>query len=242
MLTYHGIGDVAAALDPHGLMITPERFGRHLDWLGAAGYELGRVDRVWGELQRAPGRQGLAALSFDDGLARTLFSLLPLLEPRGAQATAFITTGQLGRRHPDLGVDERIVTAAEVVELAAAGMEMGAHSVDHPDLTMLPYTAVLDQMRRSKATLEDLIGAPVTSFAYPHGRFSPSVAAAAREAGFACACASGGGGHWLPYALPREGMLPSTGVRRLRLKAWGLDGPLLAAAGARFRVRQVLAR
>lgn len=241
MLTYHGVSDVRRGDDPHGLMTSSERFARHVEWLSAAGYELGRVDHVWTELQRAPGRQGLGAISFDDGLAKTLFGTLPTLERHGAHATAFITTGYLGRRHPDLGGDERIVTASQVVELAHAGMEIGAHSVSHPDLTTLPYLAVLDEMRRSKATLEDLIAAPVTSFAYPHGRFSPSVAAAAREAGFGCACASSGGAHWRAYALPREGMLPSTGVARLALKVWGLDGPVLAVAHARTRVRQALA-
>lgn len=236
-LTYHGVGDVPPGHDPHGLMTSPPRFARHVAWLSDAGYELGRVDHVWTELQRAPRRQGLAAVSFDDGLADTLFGVLPVLERHGAQATAFITTGYLGRRHPDLRGDEQIVTAAQVVELFEAGMEIGAHSVSHPDLTTLSYVAVLDEMRRSRATLEDLVGAPVTSFAYPHGRFSPSVAAAAREAGFRCACASGGGADWRPYALPREGMLPSTGLRRLALKAWGLDAPVLAVAHARSRGR-----
>jgi peptidoglycan/xylan/chitin deacetylase (PgdA/CDA1 family) len=46
------------------------------------------------------------------------------------------------------------------------------------------------EISRSKAVLESLAGRPVTSFAYPHGAFSPATVGLVREAGFTLACST----------------------------------------------------
>jgi hypothetical protein len=50
-----------------------------------------------------------------------------------------------------------------------------------------------DEIRQSKMRLEELIGRPVSSFAYPEGLYSDfthETAALVRDAGFACGCAA----------------------------------------------------
>jgi len=56
-----------------------------------------------------------------------------------------------------------------VRELHATGVEVGSHAVHHVSLDRLPAARLRDEVRSSKAWLEDLIGAEVRSFAYPHG-------------------------------------------------------------------------
>ena len=75
--------------------------------------------------------------------------------------------------------------------MAKGGLvEVGSHTVTHPALANLPLSVQREQIRRSKASLEDVLGRPVTSFSYPHGSYTPETAALVREAGFACACSS----------------------------------------------------
>ncbi len=48
-------------------------------------------------------------------------------------------------------------------------MTIGAHSLNHPRLRLLPEDAARHEMAESKARLEAEFGKPVTHFAYPVG-------------------------------------------------------------------------
>ncbi len=88
----------------------------------------------------------------------------------------------------------RALTRDEVYQLAAGGIvEIGAHTVSHPVLSALPATAQRAEIQESKARLEEILGRPVTSFAYPYGTrsdYTSETVAVVRETGFACACST----------------------------------------------------
>jgi len=90
-----------------------------------------------------------------------------------------------------------MMTSAQVRALAGAGMEIGAHTVSHPILARLDEDTALQELRRSKAALEDLLGHPVRSFAYPNGRpgrdYLPRDVLLARQAGFELAVSTAHG-------------------------------------------------
>lgn len=228
-LCYHGIGDERPQDDPYGLMIPQEQFAAHVDALLDRGYRLVGVTELW-EAISDPDRSanGLGAITFDDGLADTMHAATEVLSARGQTATAFLATGLLGRDHPDLGSPRRILTPQEVVELEAAGIEIGAHSVSHADLAELDEDASFEEMRASRETLEEILGHPVRTMAYPFGRHTAATRRAAERAGYDIACGCTGAGRWRPMELPREPVHPSTSIRRIKLKAAGVYAPLLA--------------
>jgi peptidoglycan/xylan/chitin deacetylase (PgdA/CDA1 family) len=73
--------------------------------------------------------------------------------------------------------------------LEAAGVEIGAHSETHSHLDVMPLSAAEREIRCSKSRLEDVLGHPVRTFAYPHGYHNARVTALVRQAGFDSACA-----------------------------------------------------
>jgi hypothetical protein len=227
VLCYHGVGRVAGA-DPHGLFVSRELFGEHVDIIQSQQYDVMPVGELWRSTQRNADGEHRASISFDDGLVQTAREAIPMLLERGLRCSMFIATGLMGKRHPDLD-EEMIVSREEVVELAQAGVEIGAHTVDHVELNDLPFEQALDQLRRSRATLEDLLGKEVTSMAYPYGKPKGQTPLAAERAGYEIACACVGPGPWQPFNLPREPIFPSVTPLRLRLKMAGLYGPLHAA-------------
>jgi peptidoglycan/xylan/chitin deacetylase (PgdA/CDA1 family) len=83
----------------------------------------------------------------------------------------------------------RVVREDELVELARGGLvDVGSHTVTH---AMFPAQAAALQAREladSKTALETILGAPVTTFAYPHGERAPESPGLVRDAGFACGC------------------------------------------------------
>jgi peptidoglycan/xylan/chitin deacetylase (PgdA/CDA1 family) len=86
----------------------------------------------------------------------------------------------------------RCLSLQEVFTLTQGNLvESGAHTVTHPVLATLPLDSQLDEIRRSKARLQEIVSRPVTSFAYPYGKqrdYAAETVSMVREAGFACAC------------------------------------------------------
>jgi glycosyltransferase involved in cell wall biosynthesis/peptidoglycan/xylan/chitin deacetylase (PgdA/CDA1 family) len=241
VLCYHGVGSVAKGSDPSGIFVSRDLFQSHLEVIAERDYELVSVGELWSRMKDAGSAHavnGVGSISFDDGLVKTVRDALPLLFGRGIRCSMFIPTGLMGQPHPDIN-GELIVSAEEILELADAGVEIGAHSVDHVRLSRLSYSDALDQMRRSRATLEDLLGKPVTVMAYPFGALNARTARAAREAGFEVACACSGPGPWRALSLPREPIYATATPLRVRLKMAGLYGPAHALVGERGPLRAV---
>lgn len=86
-------------------------------------------------------------------------------------------------------VAPRALTHEDARTLAASPLiDIGAHSVTHAALATLAPQAQRDEIGRSKSMLEQLLGRPVVSFAYPFGDQGSDTAAMVREAGFRAAC------------------------------------------------------
>lgn len=75
-----------------------------------------------------------------------------------------------------------------VLELQEYGFEIGSHSMSHSDLTRLSRIQAQDEIYRSKDDLENLIGCPVITFAYPFGASNAGIEEMVREAGYCFGC------------------------------------------------------
>jgi peptidoglycan/xylan/chitin deacetylase (PgdA/CDA1 family) len=124
------------------------------------------------------------------------------------------------------------LTEAEVVRLADGGLiEVGAHTVNHLALSQIPEKEQSAEISKSKAHLEDILSAPVTSFAYPYGgraHYTDRTVASVREAGFKRACSNftgfvrAGSDQW---QLPRFLVRDWSGEEFMsRIKGWLRDG------------------
>ncbi len=122
-------------------------------------------------------------------LCRLLRDLHPALRSEALQAVrAWAGASAEGRP------THRALDADEIVRLAAGGLvEIGSHTMTHPVLARLDPAGQRAELQESKARLEAILGQPVTSLAYPFGSpadYGPETLAAARDSGFAVACAN----------------------------------------------------
>lgn len=85
------------------------------------------------------------------------------------------------------------MNASQIVEMHRRGIEIGAHTVNHPNLTLESSASVRWEMETSRDTLQRLCGADISGFAYPAGWKDESTIAAARAAGFRYAVATTSG-------------------------------------------------
>ncbi|MEA2494309.1 MAG: hypothetical protein QOJ29_2220 [Thermoleophilaceae bacterium] len=230
ILCYHGLGPVGVG-DPHFLRADPGVFRAQVEALLEAGFSFDTVAGIATRLTASSPPAGLAAISFDDGMEDNHSLALPILGDLGVPATVYVTTGMIGRDNPWLEGGS-FMERDQLRELLAAGWELGAHTVNHPDLAELSYEDCLREMTESRATLEE-IGAQVTTFAYPFCSYGPEALRAAKDAGFAAAVTCHGRGDWSAYELKRTMITGKDGWPSFGLKVAELWDPLFHSVPGR---------
>jgi peptidoglycan/xylan/chitin deacetylase (PgdA/CDA1 family) len=107
-------------------------------------------------------------LSSHDERLNTITAVLGRLKylPHGQRE---VTAREIARR---AGVDDKselMMSADDVREVRAAGMELGGHTSTHPILNLLSDDEAYSEIRRGKSELEEVLSEPVNVFAYPNG-------------------------------------------------------------------------
>ena len=180
-LTYHCFGSVRR--DP--FCLEPAEFERQVAWL--ARNELAvSLDDVRAFLDgRRTLRDGAVLVTIDDSDAGIASHAWPILKRHGIPAVAFIIAGEMGQPGR--------LAACQVRKLAEEGLAIGSHSLTHPSMARIGWERARDEAVRSRQQLEEVVGRPVTAFAYPYGTradFDAEVAVILGTAGYDCAFTS----------------------------------------------------
>jgi peptidoglycan/xylan/chitin deacetylase (PgdA/CDA1 family) len=238
VLCYHGISPTWSEA------VAPEQLRAQLEMLLARGYRAVPFSQA---VLSPPGRA--FAVTFDDGYRSVAEHALPVIERLNVPATVFVPTGFVS---DDVaawpGTDHWLTTPyadelapmswAELGVLVEHGWEIGSHSRTHARLPQLDNAKLKEELNASRGELEDRLGRPCTTLAYPYGEADERVVAAAAAAGYRAACtltARFEAAH--PLAWPRVGVYRRDGpavfraktsptMRQLRTtRAWGVMHP-----------------
>ena len=243
ILMYHAVEPARSPLS-----VTPKLFRSHLRRIAESGARVVTVRELTEELQRGKSQRDLlVAITFDDGFESVAEVAAPLLADKGLAATVFCVAGRLGGTSDwpsgRAGVTARALASASALrDLSQAGLEIGSHGFDHEPLVVDTEELLRREITHSKRVLEEVVGTPVTSFAYPYGADPSPFARQLVEETYAAACTTrmaSLGPDPDRYALPR---VDAHYVRRPELLARVLSdgiGPYLVARriGARTRRR-----
>ena len=190
VLMYHRV-DPQGAPDALRYCVTPRRFASHLRWLADQGWQpctIAAFDRWFHGQAALPPRSVL--ITFDDGFSGVHEHAWPLLRAHGWPATVFLVSGLIGGR--DRWISQEFGTAGanallgreQIAEMARGGIEFHSHTRTHADLSTLDDAALAEQLHGSRHDLQALLGTAVDYLAYPFGRSSARVRAAAQAAGY----------------------------------------------------------
>ena len=194
ILMYHSISSCTSPKFRR-YTVDPETFARQMRCIAEHGFtpitisDLTRTTASGGA--SLPPRPVL--LTFDDGFADFASDALPVLTRFGFTATLYIATAYVGdtsrwlRRERE--ATRPMLTWQELSQIAASGIECGAHTHTHPQLDTIPRAAARHEIAHSKGVLEQHLGRAITTFAYPFGYYTPAVRQLVCEAGYTSACA-----------------------------------------------------
>jgi peptidoglycan/xylan/chitin deacetylase (PgdA/CDA1 family) len=226
--------------------VSPRTFVEQLDMIAGSGLHVVPLRQLVAALLGGPPVPPRSAvLTFDDGYADFASTVAPLLAARGLPSTLYVTTGALrgDGRPPGGGPFPSVTTLswAQVRELDAAGVEIGGHTVTHPQLDTLTRTSVREEVAGCKRRIEDALGHRVDAFAYPHGYSSRTVRGLVRQAGWTSAAAIRAASAFSserddPLRFARLMVQADTGRDRFALWTGGEGAPVAPfAEGARTR-------
>jgi len=168
-------------------------------------------------------RQGLPpsgelCVTFDDGYADNFEYALPILREHSLPALFYVTSGFIGSTvqafwDAEAQIESRWMSWDQLSQLVGAGHELGAHTVNHADLSQLTAVAVEQELAGSRQAIGGHTGAEPRHFAVPFGRAFDSldrVAGQALSLGFES------------VALCRGGLIHA-GSKVARIERWPID-------------------
>ncbi len=170
ILFYHRIADEY----PNAWTMPTEMFRRQVEWL-EANFDIISLAEAQKRLTSGFNDRPAACITFDDGYAENCAEALPLLIRKNLPATYFVTTGNVLSREPfphDVKAGRPLEpnTIEQLRALAAAGVEIGAHTRTHPDLGKVTCEHELfDETIAAARDLENVCGCDIRYFAFPFG-------------------------------------------------------------------------
>ncbi len=119
----------------------------------------------------------IVSLTFDDGQS-SQYSTLPMLQSRGMRGTYYINSGYVGS-------SSYYMTWPQIHELAAAGDEIGGHTLTHADLTKVSLSTAQHEVCDDRTNLINQGFTPVASFAYPYAAVNATAEQVVHDCGYA---------------------------------------------------------
>ncbi len=174
ILMYHYIRDASAESElGKNLSVHPDNFDLHMAHLKGNDYEtLTLADFADPEKKVlskiiADNKKPIV-LTFDDGYLDAYTQAFPILQKYDFVATFYIIRYYIGKAE--------YMNADQIQELSDAGMEIGSHTLTHPNLAKSDSETVSNQLIESKEN--------ATTLCYPAGAFDATTVKLVQEAGY----------------------------------------------------------
>jgi peptidoglycan/xylan/chitin deacetylase (PgdA/CDA1 family) len=178
ILTYHSLDDSCSPIS-----VSPETFRAHARWLASGKVRVVPLSRIL----TVASDEDAVALTFDDGFANFADLAAPSLEAYGLPATVFVVAEHVGARNDWGGAaaagipDLPLMSWDALGRVAVGGIDIGAHTRRHRDVTTVRGAALEDEIAGCVERIAAELGLRPSTFAYPYGAADAASATVARD-------------------------------------------------------------
>lgn len=195
-------------------------FETQILYLKKRGYIFLTLSELVDRIEKTGSIEKCIVVSVDDGHADFVTAALPIIEKYNIPVTLFWPTG-ITALTLSTGQVCAILSKDSIAKLATHPLiELGSHSVTHRELPTLSSDTLRAELKESLETIREMTNTRV-ALGYPRGKYSPSVIAATRAAGYYAACTVIPGvvtNTTDTYALPRLSIDQETDMRAFKAK------------------------
>lgn len=191
-LMYHSVSDGNSSIKSPWC-ISLHQFTQQLNLLQDYGWTSMCAHQLSNSSNKLPLKT--VVITFDDGYANN-FRAFEELTKRNMLASWFIVTNDIGKISSWSDTDAtsaKLLEPTQLLEMQAAGMEIGSHTLSHCRLTQASNDQIKIELLQSRRYLSELLDHSVTSFAYPYGLYNSSILSATKSAGYQVAFTTNSG-------------------------------------------------
>ena len=184
ILMYHYVSVPPPDADKYrlDLSVTPANFDAQMEYLALEGYHPVRLSDLAEFLANdKPLPPKPIVITFDDGYTDNYQNAFPILKKYKFPATFFVIAQYVDDKKTGY------MNWDQLEEMAIEKMEIGSHSMTHPDLKGKPQAFQVSEIAGSKLLIESRIGTPIRVFSYPAGRYDSRTLEVLRSSGYLAA-------------------------------------------------------
>jgi len=187
ILMYHSIESMPRATVMRSLHVPPKKFRFQMWMLKVLGYKGLSLSQLKPYLDgKKYGK--VVGITFDDGYQNNLINAAPILNKYNFTATCYIVSDCIGMSNEwdlDNKITQRpLMSESEIKKWISLGMDIGAHTKTHADLTEISNQKAQQEIVDCKAELETRFKVLVNDFCYPFGRFNEKISSITQKAGY----------------------------------------------------------
>ncbi len=160
ILAYHSVGQPRTGVND----VSVRRFERQLDIAIELGFEF--VPAI--QIAHTGGTPKQLAITVDDAWTSAAECIAPILRKRGLPWTLFVVSGWSD--HADDWTRKDILNWQQLQDLMGGDLEIGSHSVSHPDFSKLTPDQMILELEASREGIAENLGFVPKSFAIPYGQ------------------------------------------------------------------------
>ena len=187
ILMYHSIESMPKTTVMRSLHVPPGRFEFQMWMLKILGYR-GLSLRELKPYLDGDMHGKVVGITFDDGYQNNLINAAPVLRKYNFSATCYIVSESIGLSNTwdlDKKITQRpLMTKSEINKWLNLGMDIGAHTKTHVDLTKISEQKAQKEINDCKTELEIFFKVAITDFCYPFGRFNESLSNMTKDSGY----------------------------------------------------------
>lgn len=120
-------------------------------------------------------------LTFDDGY-KDIITVKTFLRDRNIKPLLFLLSDTAHVKRGELETKRSFLSKKEIASLVGDGWALGCHSATHADFSKLTASDLTKEIVQAKHALEKTLKQPITTFAYPKGRYDDRVIATLKKA------------------------------------------------------------
>ncbi len=187
ILMYHSIESMPKSTIMRSLHVPPKRFKFQMWMLKILGYK-GLSMRELRPYLDGDKYGKVVGITFDDGYQNILINAAPVLKKYNFSATCYVVSESIGLSNTwdlDKKITQRpLMTENEIHKWLNLGMDIGAHTKTHADLTSISTQRVQSEIYDSKIDLEGKFKVTISDFCYPFGRFNDLTSSITKNSGY----------------------------------------------------------
>ena len=187
ILMYHSIESMPKSTIMRSLHVSTKSFQIQMWLLNFFGYKGVSLNKLEPYLDgRKKGK--VVGITFDDGYQNNLINAAPILVKYNFTATCYIVSDSIGTSNtwdiPKNITQRPLMSETEIRQWLKLGMDIGAHTMTHADLTAISMKEALREITHCKAYLESKFKIEINDFCYPFGRSNEVLSNLVKNSGY----------------------------------------------------------